>query len=166
MCKLILWEPLSSSRAAWDKSESFLWHLPLCCCSQGSRQCSVMSAGFRWWRRCGAPNSLHLDPSLLLWERHQHPACEQHEAAGRDTGRSETWRGAHGPALCSSYCKSHYSRLLTSTLLHIAHFPRELFASWLSQSIFKSQSHCQLMYEAAAVPTVWFTSVWFAQFSN
>lgn len=70
-----------------------------------------MSAGHGWRGGCGSPDPLHLNPGILLWERHQHPAHQQHEASGRNPWRSEAWRGAHGPALCSSYCKCHYSCL-------------------------------------------------------
>lgn len=75
-------------------------------CAQGPGQCGVVSAGHRrGGGGCGPPDPLHLDPGVLLRERHQHPAGEQHEAACRNPGRGQVRRGAHGPALCSSYGK-------------------------------------------------------------
>lgn len=102
---------------------SFLTPLPSLFFFQGPRQCGAVSAGHRRRGGRGPTDSFHLNPGVLLRERHQHPAGEQHEASGRNPRRGETWRGAHGPALCSSYCKCHYSCLLTIALLCIAHFP-------------------------------------------
>lgn len=80
------------------------------CLAQGPGQRGVVSAGHgRRGGGRGSPDPLHLNPGLLLRERHQHPAGEQHEAAGGNTGRGEDRRGAHGPALCSGYCKCLYS---------------------------------------------------------
>ena len=83
--------------------------------SQGPGQCGVMSPchwrGTRR-RRCSS-DPLHLDPGILLWERHKHPSSEQHDAFGRDSGWRETWRRAHGSPLCISHCKYHNCAFVT-----------------------------------------------------
>lgn len=79
-----------------------------------------MFAGHRWrgCERCRAPDSLHLDPSVLLREWHQYPASEQHETSGRDPGGCETGRRVDGPTLCVSHRMCHFILLVSVYCSH------------------------------------------------
>lgn len=111
-----------------------------------------MSTGHRWWGGCGSADSLYLDTGILLREWHQHPACEQHEASGRDTRRSEAWRRANGLTLCSSYCKYCYSRPCSLNLGNIAHF---LLSNQMYLGFIASRFCCQHLEGVGISYAIW-----------